>query len=690
MTVAGEIAYYLRPVNGDDSNDGQSFATAWKTWPKCMELCGTTGATADNAILFLVNEGGAYTGPYHSGPGESSAVDYYFSTYGSNYIFQICGLSADGSYDPKTNFEFDLSGFTGQNWLYAAFNSAQSDKGILFRNITWKNATTATKSILNASYDDDISYSKFLNCSFEDNELNEAIFAIGSYGTRNTFENCRIIRNNTYATAHSMFSTYSTTGSPRGNLSVFRNCVFDSNQTDASSSNYVTGYAASFDDGVDFLNCVFYNNGYDENTICVLAEGSYQYAEHRVANCIFFNNSGTAVQISNSYYNDAKYGYSNYASRLVENVFAYNNKSIDFQTNEPGLRFSALVNNVFYNNTVEDIPDLMETLPGVSGGNYVFDPEFNNGYSGDFSVPHDSRLFSYSMVDGVPIGGSHVQRRLFTTTTSGSLSLGTGDVGDTVTVSGKSYQKVNQNPPVWRRFITQPPLTSTFSPSSLSSLYAWYDASTDVVTNGSDVTQWTDKSGNGYHMSAAGPPVLTSSGQNGLNVITMSEGDNMSMGNTGPSDFNMIWVGKPSRVRWMLATGGSGNGWLFLGEQNSTSTFGTFVRDVSNSSVTKYLNGSLETAWYDWGDVHASMNDNWNILQVGWGGSLPSSGWDDFKIGIYSPSTNYQYAGDVGELIILDTPPTDSERRKIEGYLAHKWGLASKLPSDHPFKNYAP
>ena len=29
-------------------------------------------------------------------------------------------------------------------------------------------------------------------------------------------------------------------------------------------------------------------------------------------------------------------------------------------------------------------------------------------------------------------------------------------------------------------------------------------------------------------------------------------------------------------------------------------------------------------------------------------------------------------------------------RQKIEGYLAHKWGLAANLPIDHPYKTFAP
>ena len=35
--------------------------------------------------------------------------------------------------------------------------------------------------------------------------------------------------------------------------------------------------------------------------------------------------------------------------------------------------------------------------------------------------------------------------------------------------------------------------------------------------------------------------------------------------------------------------------------------------------------------------------------------------------------------------IILSTSLTDCDRQKLEGYLAHKWGLTANLPSNHPY-----
>jgi hypothetical protein len=41
--------------------------------------------------------------------------------------------------------------------------------------------------------------------------------------------------------------------------------------------------------------------------------------------------------------------------------------------------------------------------------------------------------------------------------------------------------------------------------------------------------------------------------------------------------------------------------------------------------------------------------------------------------------------GTVGEVVAIVGPLTDSEREKMEGYLAWKWGLQASLPSTHPY-----
>ena len=48
------------------------------------------------------------------------------------------------------------------------------------------------------------------------------------------------------------------------------------------------------------------------------------------------------------------------------------------------------------------------------------------------------------------------------------------------------------------------------------------------------------------------------------------------------------------------------------------------------------------------------------------------------------------WKGDLGELLIYNTELNVSNFEKVEGYLAHKWGLTANLPGDHPYKNTAP
>jgi hypothetical protein len=49
-----------------------------------------------------------------------------------------------------------------------------------------------------------------------------------------------------------------------------------------------------------------------------------------------------------------------------------------------------------------------------------------------------------------------------------------------------------------------------------------------------------------------------------------------------------------------------------------------------------------------------------------------------------------RFAGEINEVIILSSVPTELNRQKIEGYLAHKWALSNELPVTHPYKNTPP
>lgn len=58
-----------------------------------------------------------------------------------------------------------------------------------------------------------------------------------------------------------------------------------------------------------------------------------------------------------------------------------------------------------------------------------------------------------------------------------------------------------------------------------------------------------------------------------------------------------------------------------------------------------------------------------------------------------STSGGQTFSGFMFEVVVLHetiAAGSPSEKEKLEGYMAHKWGLASSLPTGHPYKSAAP
>jgi hypothetical protein len=99
-------------------------------------------------------------------------------------------------------------------------------------------------------------------------------------------------------------------------------------------------------------------------------------------------------------------------------------------------------------------------------------------------------------------------------------------------------------------------------------------------------------------------------------------------------------------------------------------SFVQFSSINSGTKITNQLNGGLQ----------ASTNYTWNktFTRYRLGGALTST-----------PTTD-GLAGEICEIIILNYEADLETKIKIEGYLAHKWGLESNLPVDHTYKSSPP
>ena len=230
-----------------------------------------------------------------------------------------------------------------------------------------------------------------------------------------------------------------------------------------------------------------------------------------------------------------------------------------------------------------------------------------------------------------------------------------------------------------------------WTPAEISTL-AWYDAddADTILTSGSSVTNWQDKSGNGY------------------NLIQLSVGNQPSTGGSinGVDAIDFVTSGGPD---WMYVDSQFPNSnadfnWVaaLVGERTAPPSLQNILtaRDVGagNNYTLQYRGDFNVDRWqnnsYSDGSDTLTVNGASNCLYSAGAGLVVR---DSFTIATNSPGiqvcrdvANRGWDGAIGE-IICGTGTLDSDTKdKIEGYLAWKWGIQSKLPSDHPYKNAKP
>ena len=245
---------------------------------------------------------------------------------------------------------------------------------------------------------------------------------------------------------------------------------------------------------------------------------------------------------------------------------------------------------------------------------------------------------------------------------------------------------------------------SVWNPGMLSTAL-WLDAAdaSTITESGGAVSQWNDKSGNGRNATQAtssSRPTLTTAAQNSRNVITFDGSAdfmefsgitldnnntfvfsvyNRTAANTHNIDVGSITASTSAPER------GYGNLWftdnILYSILRST---GIGIHGTASTATGVTLNSLARN------DTGTQAWRNGTILgtrQTAASAANPVLN----QIGRQnSPSGFYYSTGFIAEIIIGRFDISDATRQKIEGYLAHKWGLTANLPSNHPYKLVGP
>lgn len=250
-----------------------------------------------------------------------------------------------------------------------------------------------------------------------------------------------------------------------------------------------------------------------------------------------------------------------------------------------------------------------------------------------------------------------------------------------------------------------------WTPNDLSNLVAWFDPSdaTTVTVSSNLVSQMDDKSGNGYHASNL---VSTEQPQytgviGGKTCLLFDGGDKLVASGVGaalngqsnasiflicmtPSNTDQPMIGlNTSSDTGFIRVDSSGFGSFetnifrgsapFAGNPNTYATTNSAVANIDTlvgisanvvNQVRIFIDGSDETS--------TQRNTGSGTM------SLSSFSIGSGRGGFFSNG------GKIAEIIVTNDYLSLSDRQKVEGYLAHSWGLEIKLPGDHPYKTSPP
>jgi hypothetical protein len=281
-------------------------------------------------------------------------------------------------------------------------------------------------------------------------------------------------------------------------------------------------------------------------------------------------------------------------------------------------------------------------------------------------------------------------------------------------------------PPTWLFFpATGAPHAAPFAPGDLTSLVGWWDADAAstlfdatsggnlVTTHNAQVKRWEDKSGKGHHATqnnTNGPKIQTTSNTlNSKPVMRFAATSSSWLVVPWSTDFNptpltvmvVIRTTETNTNRGPIGSGAVGSSWFLIHRRATAGN--TPTAGLRNGADTDNFIAQAPSVQVNDGAGHLlgqSMDPPSGNLELWVDGigeasvSATSSraSDNDLNIGTYAVNQNqntFGLTGDLAEVVIFQSVD-NNDRQRVEGYLAHKWGITGVLDTNHPYKTTPP
>ncbi len=266
--------------------------------------------------------------------------------------------------------------------------------------------------------------------------------------------------------------------------------------------------------------------------------------------------------------------------------------------------------------------------------------------------------------------------------------------------------------------------SSLWTPSQLTS-EVWYDAAdaTTITLNGSNVSQWNDKSGNNRNAiqaTTSSQPLFVNNVSNGLPALQTDGGDTLVIGNRlglfqNVGDATMVIVVKYTTATYLtnstsvfVSTGTSAFSSRFnlspspstdttrlgiLGRRNDADAVAILNSTTTRASVLNSVTIQIGNANYSSALANHFTNgtqDLTNAVFLTVGNTSNTIPLTAELFGVSGAFNNLPSGCQLFEVLMFNSTLSTIDRQKLEGYLAWKWGTAASLPVGHPYKNSPP
>jgi hypothetical protein len=246
-------------------------------------------------------------------------------------------------------------------------------------------------------------------------------------------------------------------------------------------------------------------------------------------------------------------------------------------------------------------------------------------------------------------------------------------------------------------FVAKATPSSSFAPTDLSGLQAWWKSGVGVTLNSTTVSEWDDQSGNGNNLTqgtAANQPTYnsTDASWNGLASISFDGSNDFLKAHSLAAMFQgtdlpytivtAVKRGAGGTYRFLLGSNDSvaGNAQNAVGQRyNSTDEYVIYRRDsANNSAVTEKgtaNNNAVIIRWQNSGTV-AEVYVNGSSVGSGANDVGVLSSQDIFSLGAFPTGTTTAanfYLGDVAEVVVYNRLLTAGEQTQIENYFRTKF-----------------